>query len=131
MVAAFIAWPGLVCMLYLIVSVGIRRLPRTRTSSIICCCPWDRSGVATRNVQRRIRKGIAFLEEAPVKKAAIAVSLTVWERKRFSRPLRCAGHTGVQEKKFRLRDLFKCGFCHAPGRKSAKIDGHVIQAHPC
>src|SRR5262247_2122757 len=84
MVVAFIAWPGFVCMLYLIVSVGIRRLPRTRTSSIICSCPCDRAGFAIRKAQR-IRNSVAFIQEALVEKAAIAVSLTVCERKRFSR----------------------------------------------
>src|SRR5262249_18850911 len=83
MVVTFIAWPGFVRMLYLIVLVGIRRLARTCTSSIRFCCPSDRAGVAARNVQK-IRKGVPPAEGAP-EKAAIVVSLTVCETKGFAR----------------------------------------------
>src|SRR5262249_5770605 len=70
MVVAFKACPGFVCRLYLIVAVGIRRLPRTCTSSIIFCCPCDRAGVALTKVQK-IRSSAALLAKAGVEKAAM------------------------------------------------------------
>src|SRR5215475_4273311 len=102
MVATFIAWPGFVCRLFLMESVGMRRLPRTCTSSISSCCPCDCAGVGLRKVQK-IRKSVAFNEEAPVEKAAIVVSLTVRARKRSQvsvnfRQFQSCGWTDIQKK---------------------------------
>src|SRR5215475_7005886 len=81
MVLTFMVWPGLVCRLYRMDSVGTRRLPLTCTSSISCRL-WDWAVVAIRIVQK-IARSLGFIKEALVKKAAIVSLLTVSACKTF------------------------------------------------